>query len=209
MFTGIVEELGTVRAVRPGPAGAQLELDAPLVASDAEIGASISVNGVCLTVVAVEHDHWVADVVAETMARSTLGSLRPGDVVNVERPLRADSRLGGHIVLGHVDATVAILDVTVLADATRELRVELPEDLASFVVEKGSVALDGASLTVTTVGERDFGIALIPHTLAVTTFGRREVGDRCNLEVDYLAKVVQRMAAPYAHATAPAIGGAR
>jgi riboflavin synthase len=205
MFTGIVEELGRVRAVRRGPAGAQLEVVGPTVVSDAEVGASISVDGVCLTVIEIAADHWVADVIAETLQRSTLGALRPGDTVNLERPLRADSRLGGHIVLGHVDATVAILDVAVLADDTRELRVELPEALASYVVEKGSVALDGASLTVTTVGAGDFGIALIPHTLAVTTFGAREVGDRCNLEVDYLAKVVQRLAAPYA----VAVGGAR
>jgi riboflavin synthase len=158
-------------------------------------------------VVAVDGDRWTADVVAETRRRSTLGGLRAGDIVNLERPLRADARLGGHIVLGHVDATVAIVDVTVLADDTRELRIELPSELASCVVEKGSVALDGVSLTVTTVGERDFGVALIPHTLAVTTFGRRRVGDRCNLEVDYLAKVVQRLASPYAAASA--IGGSR
>jgi riboflavin synthase len=205
MFTGIVEELGTVRAVRRGAAGARLDIAATVVVADAEIGSSISVDGVCLTAVEIGPDHWVADVVSETLARTTLGTLGPGRRVNLERPVAAGGRLGGHIVLGHVDATVAVLDAEVLADGTRELRIELPATLAPYVVEKGSVALDGVSLTVTTVRNGDFGIALIPHTLAVTTFGTRAVGDRLNVEVDYLAKVVQRLAAPYA----AAVGGAR
>ena len=202
MFTGIVEELGRVREVRRGAASAQLDIAATLVVADADVGASISVDGVCLTAVEVAADHWVADVVPETLSRSTLGRLRAGDLVNLERPLPANGRLGGHIVLGHVDATIAIVDIVTLADGAKELAFELPDELASFLVEKGSVALDGVSLTVTTVGPDRFGIALIPHTLAVTTFGSRAVGDRVNCEVDYLAKVVQRLAVPY-------VGGVR
>jgi len=197
MFTGIVEELGRVREVRRGTASAQLDIAATLVVSDADVGASISVDGVCLTAVEVAPDHWVADVVPETLRRSTLGHLGAGDVVNLERPLPANGRLGGHIVLGHVDATIAIIDIVSLADGAKELTFELPDELAPYLVEKGSVALDGVSLTVTTVGSDRFGIALIPHTLAVTTFGSRAVGDRVNCEVDYLAKVVQRLAVPY------------
>jgi riboflavin synthase len=205
MFTGIVEELGTVRAVRRSPAGAQIDIEAAVVLDDASLGSSISVNGVCLTAVDVGANRWAADVVPETLARTTLGGLAPGDRVNLERPLRADGRLGGHIVLGHVDSTAEVLAVDDLADGAREVRIALPDSLRAFVVEKGSVALDGVSLTVTTVGERDFGIALIPHTLAVTTLGTRAAGDHVNVEVDYLAKVVHRLAEPYA----TAFGGAR
>jgi riboflavin synthase len=197
MFTGIVEELGRVRSVRRGVASEQLDIAAVRVVTDAGVGSSISVDGVCLTAVEVGADHWVADVVSETMTRSTLGRLVPGDLVNLERPLPVDGRLGGHIVLGHVDAAIAIVDVVTLADGTKELTFELPDDLAPFVVEMGSIAVDGVSLTVTTAGVDRFGVALIPHTLAVTTFGGRTAGDRVNVEVDYLAKVVQRLAAPY------------
>jgi riboflavin synthase len=202
MFTGIVEELGRVRAVRHGPASARLDIAASRVLTDAGVGSSISVDGVCLTAVEVGVDHWVADVVPETLTRSTLGRLRPGDLVNLERPLPANGRLGGHIVLGHVDAKIAIVDIVTLADGAKELTFELPDELALYLVEKGSVALDGVSLTITTVGPDRFGTALIPHTLAVTTFGSRHVGDEVNVEVDYLAKVVQRLAVPY-------IGGVR
>jgi riboflavin synthase len=205
MFTGIVEELGTVRAVRHGPAGARLDIAASAVLADAAIGASISVDGACLTVVELGADHWCADVVAETLARTTLGRLAAGDRVNLERPLRADGRLGGHVVLGHVDGTVPVLAIEELADGTREVRFGLTDALAPLVVEKGSVAVDGVSLTVTTVDDESFGVALIPHTLACTTLGLRRVGDRCNLEVDYLAKVVHKLASPYATAA----GGAR
>jgi riboflavin synthase len=204
MFTGIVEELGTVRAVRRGPSGARLDIAASTVLADAAIGASISVDGACLTVVELGTHHWSADVVAETLARTTLGGLATGDRVNLERPLRADGRLGGHVVLGHVDGTAPVVAVDELADGTREVRFGLPDALARLVVEKGSVALDGVSLTVTTVDRESFGVALIPHTLACTTLGLRRIGDRCNIEVDYLAKVVHKLASPYA-----AAGGAR
>lgn len=220
MFTGIVEELGVVRALEPvharnpqdrvaaatapEPAASacttRLVIGARAVLADVALGASIAVNGTCLTVVDFGEGWWAADVVPETLHRTNLGALRPGSPVNLERPVTADGRLGGHVVLGHVDATATVAAIRPLGDGAVELDVEVPAELAPFVVEKGSIALDGVSLTVAKVTGRCVTLALIPHTLQVTTLGARQVGDRCNLEVDYLAKLVARLATPYAQA---------
>ncbi len=193
MFTGIVEELGTVRSIEPQGDGARIVIDASTVLGDVELGASIAVNGCCLTVVAHDDHTWTAQAVPETLARTNLGELQPGDVVNLERPLAADGRFGGHIVQGHVDATTAIEAITDHPDGSRRLRFAWPVGLDHYVVEKGSIALDGVSLTVAAVDGDGFEIALIPHTLAETTFGHRRVGSTVNVETDVLAKHVERL----------------
>ena len=199
MFTGIVEELGRVRAVIANEGGARIELECGGVLDDAVIGASISVNGCCLTVVEMGPGWWAADAQVETLDRTTIGTLAPGDPVNLERPVRLADRLGGHVVQGHVDGVGTVVGREPLADGSTRVVVEAPADLLRYVVEKGSVTVDGVSLTVTNIDDaRDgapgsFGVALIPHTLAVTTLGVREPGDRVNLEVDVLAKYVERL----------------
>jgi riboflavin synthase len=185
MFTGIVEELGRVVARD----GARLRIDARAVLEDATLGASIAVNGCCLTVVAQGDGWWEADVTDESYARTNLGDLSPGDPVNLERPVRASDRLGGHIVQGHVDAVGEV--VTPAPD----LRVRIPLDLTRYVVEKGSITVDGVSLTVVDALDDGFTVALIPHTAAVTTLGRRGVGARVNIEVDVMAKYAERLLA--------------
>jgi riboflavin synthase len=213
MFTGIVEELGTVRAVRHHDGGARIEIAAAVVLDDASIGASIAVNGCCLTLVEQGDGWWAADAQGETLDRTTIGSLAPGDPVNLERPVRLADRLGGHIVQGHVDGVGTIVDRAPEPDGSTRLTVELPDGLARYVVEKGSVTVDGVSLTVTGLqpgglqpggldhaGADRFGVALVPHTLAVTTLGVRTPGDAVNLEVDVLAKYVERLLNPE-HAT--------
>ena len=183
MFTGIVEELGRVR-VR---AGGRFTFDATLVLEDAKIGDSIAVNGCCLTVVEIGEGWWTADAVDETLSRTNLGDLAAGDPVNFERPVRAADRLGGHIVQGHVDAVGEILE------PAPNLRVTLPAELSRYVVEKGSITVDGCSLTVVEANATDFTIALIPHTTDVTTLGSKQAGDKVNLEVDLVAKYVERL----------------
>jgi riboflavin synthase len=183
MFTGIVEELGTV-ARREGQ---KLRIDASLVVSDAGIGDSIAVNGTCLTVVALGDGWWEADVVDETYARTSLGGLGAGDPVNLERPVRVSDRLGGHLVQGHVDGVGHV--VTPAPD----LRITVPADLLRYVVEKGSITIDGVSLTVAAVHHDGLSVAIIPHTAEVTTLGRRGPGDAVNLEVDVTAKHVERL----------------
>ena len=196
MFTGIVEELGEVAAIRAAGDSAVLSVRARRVAEDIEHGASIAVNGVCLTVTGwdvVDGGVTVSfDVMAETLARSGLGGLRPGDPVNLERAVRADARLGGHVVQGHVDGTGVLLTRTP-ADAWHSVRFALPTDLAPYVAEKGSIAVDGVSLTVTAVGPDWFEVGLIPETLRATTLGTRRPGDAVNVEVDVLAKYVARL----------------
>jgi riboflavin synthase len=196
MFTGLVEEVGTVRSVTPVGDGARVVIEAALVLSDAELGASIAVNGCCLTVVEFDGDSWAADAVPETLERTNIGNLAPGDAVNLERPLAANGRYGGHVVQGHVDATATITSVTELDDGSYRYTFALPPSLAAYVVEKGSVALDGISLTVASVDATSFSIAVIPHTHEVTTLGRRTVGDAVNVEADVLAKYVERLARP-------------
>jgi riboflavin synthase len=193
MFTGIVEELGRVRAITPDAGGARLEIACHRVLADAGIGDSIAVNGVCLTVVAQGDGWWVSDAQVETLERTTLGALAPGDPVNLERPLRMGDRLGGHLVLGHVDGVGEVVGRTELPDGSTRLTVAAPEALAAYLVAKGSVTVDGVSLTVTTADGAEFGVALIPHTLSCTTLGVRRPGDRVNLEADMIAKHVERL----------------
>jgi riboflavin synthase len=195
MFTGIVEERGKVRAVKPDEGGARVEIEAQTVLSDATIGASIAVNGCCLTVVELGDGWWAADAVTETLDRTALGRLHAGDPVNLERPVAADGRFGGHVVQGHVDGVGELAARNPLPDGSTRMRFRMPEALARYVVEKGSIAVDGISLTVAAVGDDAFEIAVIPHTLEVTTLGTRAVGDPVNLEVDVLAKYVERLVA--------------
>jgi riboflavin synthase len=183
VFTGIVEEMGAVRARD----GGKFEFAARTVVEDAVLGASIAVNGVCLTVTDFGEDWFAVDAVDETLARSNLGGLAIGDPVNLERPVRVQDRLGGHIVQGHVDGVGAI------RQAAPDLSVGCEPDLLKYMVEKGSITIDGISLTVVSVDEGGFTVAVIPHTMEVTTLGRRFAGDTVNLEVDVLAKYVDRL----------------
>ena len=188
MFTGIVEESGRV----VGRDGARLRIGASQVLDDVSIGASIAVNGCCLTVVAFGDGWWDADVSDETFSRTSLGSLVPGDPVNLERPVRPVDRLGGHIVQGHVDAVGEIVE------PVPDLRVRLAPELLRYIVEKGSITVDGVSLTVVDVLPDGFTVAVIPHTAEVTTLGARRPGDPVNLEVDVMAKYAERLLAPFA-----------
>jgi riboflavin synthase len=193
MFTGIVEELGHVRAITTAAGGARIEIDAVTVLDDATIGASIAVNGCCLTVVELGAAHWAADAVVETLARTNLGELAAGDPVNLERPVRLADRLGGHLVQGHVDGTGAVRARVPQPDGSELFTFTAPEAVLRYVVHKGSITVDGISLTVAGVLDDGFQIAVIPHTLAVTTLGVRELGTRVNLEVDLIAKYVERL----------------
>jgi riboflavin synthase len=183
MFTGIVEELGEVAAAD----GGHLRIAATTVLEDAKTGDSIAVDGCCLTAVEIGPGWWRADVTDETLRRTTLGGLVPGDRVNLERPVRVNDRLGGHIVQGHVDGVGEVVE------PAPDLRVRMPRPLLRYVVEKGSVAVDGVSLTVVDVLDDGFTVAVIPHTTEVTTLGRRKAGDKVNLEVDVTVKYVERL----------------
>jgi riboflavin synthase len=192
MFTGIIEELGEVIAWDTTSDAARVTVKAPLAVSDAKHGDSISVSGVCLTVIDQGDDWFTADVMAETIAMSTLAALRPGTRVNLERAAKVGDRIGGHIVQGHIDGTSAILNIEE-GSAWRVVRFALSSELAPLVARKGSIAIDGISLTVSAVGDRWFEVSLIPETLEVTTLGAKVVGDEVNLETDILARQVQRM----------------
>ncbi len=186
MFTGIVEERGDVRQIGP----ARLVVGCRVVGADAEIGASIAVNGVCLTVVERSEEHLAFDLSGETASRTSFARLSPGDPVNLERPLTLRSRLGGHLVQGHVDGVGEVASLDRTEDGGATLRVRTPDGLGRFVVEKGSVCVDGVSLTVAQRDGDGFSVAVIPHTLDVTTLGVARVGDPVNLEVDVIAKYV-------------------
>ena len=192
MFTGIVEELGEIVAIERGAESAVLTVRGPLVTGDAARGASIAVNGVCLTVVEHDRETFSVDVMAETLNRSCLGSLRPGALVNLERAMTASARFGGHIVQGHVDGTARIL-ARVPGDRWEVVQFTLPPELSRYVVEKGSITVDGVSLTVSDVTDDTFSVSLIPTTLGLTTLGHKVVGDAVNLEVDVIAKYVERL----------------
>ncbi len=203
MFTGIVEELGRVVRLETVEDSARLTVEAPTVTQDVSLGDSVSVNGCCLTVTAVHGSTFTADLMAETLARTTLGSQAPGDPVNLERALRASDRLGGHIVQGHVDATAEVLDHH-RGEHWDLLRISLPQEIARYVAVKGSVALDGVSLTVVDASDApdvspapgagaSLSVGLIPETLRRTTLGSRRPGERVNLEVDVLAKYAERL----------------
>lgn len=192
MFTGIVEELGEVTAVENLDDASRFRLRGPVVTEGARHGDSIAVNGVCLTVVDHEGDEFTADVMAETLDRSSLGVLSVGSRVNLERPMAVGERLGGHIVQGHVDGTGEIIERKP-SDNWEIVKISLPEDLRRYVVEKGSITVDGISLTVVDAGPDYFTISLIPTTLALTTLGLKQPGDPVNLEVDVIAKYVERL----------------
>lgn len=192
MFTGIVEELGAVASVTDLGDAARLEIRGPVVTSDARAGDSIAVNGVCLTVVDLQDGAFTADVMLETLRRSSLGAVTAGSPVNLERAARVDSRLGGHIMQGHVDGT-AVVTAIEPTDNWTTMTFAIPRELARYVVEKGSIAVDGVSLTVVAVDEAAFAVSLIPTTLAHTTLGTRQVGEIVNIEVDVLAKYVERL----------------
>ena len=188
MFTGIVEELGKVGSRN----GSRLRINATTVLDGSDLGASIAVNGCCLTVVATNGtSYWDADVSEETYSRTNLGSLQAGDVVNLERPMALGERLGGHIVLGHVDAVGHVVS------AAPDLVIRIPRDLMHLIVEKGSVTVDGISLTAFDLTADTFRVAVIPHTASVTTLGVRKPGDAVNIEMDVLAKHVQRLVEPH------------
>jgi riboflavin synthase len=189
MFTGLVQSLGTVAAA----GGGRMVVETPL-AGELREGASVAVNGVCLTATAIEPDRFAADVMEETLRRSSLGTLDAGAHVNLELPLRASDRLGGHIVQGHVDGVGTVREVSDQGNA-RRMTVEADSELLRYVVEKGSIAVDGVSLTVAALDDEGFEVSLVPETLERTTLGRAWPGDKVNLEVDVLAKYVERLVA--------------
>ena len=197
MFTGIVEEMASVVSLE----GPRLRIAATQVLEDVELGASIAVNGCCLTVVAWGDDWWEADLSDETFARTSLGDLAPGSPVNLERPVRLADRLGGHLVQGHVDGVGEVVD------PEPDMRVRVPEPLLRYMVEKGSVTVDGVSLTIVDVLGDGFTVAVIPHTAEVTTLGRRGAGERVNIEVDVMAKYAERLLAGHLTGTATPGGG--
>lgn len=192
MFTGIVEALGTIKEIAEVNGGRRLVLEIGNLAVDLEVGGSLSVNGVCLTAVEVDGQDVTAEVVVETMRRSNLGSVREGDRVNLERPLKADGRFDGHIVQGHVDARGDVIRIEP-EGAGRLIQVGTGSEGLRYIVEKGSITVDGVSLTVATVDANGFEVALIPHTISTTTLGSRRPGDVVNLEFDVLAKYVERL----------------
>ena len=192
MFTGIVEELGSVRGVERHRDVVRLEVTARVAREGSELGASVAVNGVCLTVVAARPESLDFEIGPETLARTTLGRLRPGETVNLERPLRFGAALGGHLVLGHVDG-IGTVEAVTRVESTARVRIALPGlELAPLLVAQGSVAVDGVSLTVAALQTRAFEVMVIPHTLAVTTFGRLAPGQTVNLEMDVIGKYLQR-----------------
>ncbi|MFE5855861.1 riboflavin synthase [Streptomyces sp. NPDC056500] len=192
MFTGIVEELGEVTAVENLGDSSRFRLRGPLVTEGARHGDSIAVNGVCLTVVETGDGEFTADVMAETLKRSSLGALSKGARVNLERPTAVGGRLGGHIVQGHVDAVGTVVE-RIPSENWEIVKVSVPDGLARYVVEKGSITVDGVSLTVVEAGADFFTVSLIPTTLALTTLGVKQPGDPVNLEVDIIAKYVERL----------------
>lgn len=196
MFTGIIEEIGTVRRIEHGAKGARLTIQAKTVLEDTRIGDSIATNGVCLTVVSMTGDSFSADVMAESLRRSSLGTLQGGSPVNLERAMAANGRFGGHIVSGHIDGTGTI------ASQKREdnavwVKIKTPAPLLRYIVEKGSIAIDGVSLTVAAVTDTDFSVSIIPHTGAQTILLGKKPGDPVNLECDVIGKYVERLTAPH------------
>lgn len=192
MFTGIVEELGTVAGIEDQGDAVRLTISATTVLSDAELGASIAVNGCCLTVATLGSGEWTADVMLETLKRTSLHAVSVGDQVNLERAVTPATRLGGHIVQGHVDGVGRIVSREP-SEHWEVVTISLPEELVRYVVEKGSIAVDGISLTVVSVTDDSFTVSLIPETLARTSLGFRAVGDEVNLETDIIAKHVEKL----------------
>jgi riboflavin synthase len=196
LFTGIVEELGVVEALEDQGDAIRLTVRGPHVTVDARLGDSISVNGCCLTVAERDGETFTADVMRETLEKTSLGVLDPGSRVNLERAVTAQTRLGGHIVQGHVDGTGTVLR-RVPSEHWEVVEISLPEQLARYLVDKGSITVDGISLTVVSAGATSFTVSLIPETLARTTLGFKQAGDPVNLEVDVIAKYVERLITPH------------
>ncbi|HPU12936.1 MAG TPA: riboflavin synthase [Aeromicrobium sp.] len=192
MFTGLIEERGTVLSLNDLGDSVRLTIRGPLVTSDAKHGDSIAVNGCCLTVIDPTADSFSADVMRESLERTSLGDLKTGDEVNLERAMAAGARMGGHIVQGHVDGTATVLDRTP-SEHWEVFRFTLPQKLSRYLVEKGSITVDGTSLTVVAAADDWFSVSLIPTTIADTVLGARNPGDRVNLEVDVIAKYVERL----------------
>ena len=195
MFTGIVEEMGAVERIQRGAHSAVVQIRARTVLEDLKIGDSVAVNGVCLTVVALQKNGFSADVMHETLDRSTLSALRPGSPVNLERAMAANGRFGGHIVAGHVDGAGTVAGLR-RDDNAVWYTIQAPPQVLRYVVEKGSIAVDGISLTVAQVGKDWFSVSVIPHTAAVTALGQRRTGDRVNLECDIVGKYVEKLLQP-------------
>ncbi|HAL74375.1 MAG TPA: riboflavin synthase [Clostridiales bacterium] len=195
MFTGLIEETGRIRSIRQAGADIRLTIDAKKVLEDSHCGDSISVNGICLTVVELGNGFFAADVMPETLRRSSLGILRPGSPVNLERALKLGDRLGGHLVSGHIDGTGVLLTRTAERNAII-LRVSAPAGLLRYIIEKGSVAMDGVSLTVAEVNSESFSVSIIPHSSAVTIIGNYQPGDRINIECDMIGKYVEKLLNP-------------
>ena len=192
MFTGIIEETGTVKEVAGAGSKGEIALYAKTVLEDTKVGDSISVNGVCLTVIRMDSSGFVADVMPETLRRSNLGSLRRGDKVNLERAMSADGRFGGHIVSGHIDGTGTVTEYRKESNATW-VRISAAKEILDLIVEKGSIAIDGISLTVAGVSDTDFEVSIIPHTGQETTLLTKKAGDMVNLENDIISKYVQKL----------------
>jgi riboflavin synthase len=195
MFTGIIEELGRVAAVEAKETGARLRIECSAILRDANLGASIAVNGACVTAVEIDTGTFSADLAPETLRRTNLGDLKPGSRVNLERPLCANSRLDGHFVLGHVDAAAEIASIQALGDDNWWLRIRIPQELTRYVVSKGSLAVDGISLTVAEMEDNLVGFTIIPHTFEHTTLRTFGPGSRVNIEVDILAKHIEKLMA--------------
>jgi len=192
MFTGIIEELGTVKTVKKGAKSATLQVQASVVVSDVKAGDSICVNGVCLTVVEFSGSSFKAEVMAETLRMSNLGELKPGCRVNLERALRLSDRMGGHMVSGHIDG-VGVIKGVVKEDIAQVFTLDAPEHVLRYIIKKGSIAIDGISLTVVDFDDKGFRVSIIPHTAAQTTLGIKKPGDQVNLESDLVAKYIERL----------------
>ncbi|HWI54363.1 MAG TPA: riboflavin synthase [Desulfobacteria bacterium] len=192
MFTGIIEEMGKIKKIHKGTDSARLTIDADVVLTDVKLGDSIAVNGICLTVVNFSRSVFEVDVMAETLRKTNLEELKPGDVVNLERALRVGDRFGGHIVSGHIDG-VGVISRQQREDIAILTEIEAPPEVMKYVVTKGSVAIDGISLTVVNCTDKAFIVSLIPHTAKMTTLGYKKTGDRVNLESDIIGRYVERL----------------
>lgn len=192
MFTGIIEETGRIRQISRGSKSVKLTVEASLVLEETKVGDSISTNGICLTVIEMENSSFTVDVMAETLRRSSLNNMTTGSRVNLERALRLSDRLGGHLLSGHVDGLGVIREITT-EDIARVIRIDTTPELLKYIVPKGSIAIDGISLTVVDVDEKSFSVSVIPHTATVTTLMEKQPGDAVNLETDMIARYVEKL----------------
>lgn len=197
MFTGIIEELGRIIAIETTPPGMRLLIEAKQIAKNLHAGDSVSVNGCCLTATTTSPTKWTCDVVEETLRRTNLSELKTGDLVNLERAVSLGCHLGGHIVQGHVDGMGIIQERLMLSDESWWVTVEVEENLLRYAILKGSIAVEGVSLTIAELTRTTFSFAMIPHTASITNIGFKRVGDRVNLETDFIAKYIERLTRPY------------